>query len=479
MTMKPQLILSTLAMLGISTEASAAAVPGEEVVTHISPNGIEERCVILAHIPDGKYSSKDSKAEQAYCKVDFYSNSTAMCPRTWSATPGTMIYQLSAGPYKGNATQFELSACPKGQSAANYTTGRHHEFNTTLNMAGGSGTFSTAPLLYYHFSRYFDTHIHVPVAVQRTMDKKEHQQRVAQRGIELAPKENNLLLAAWQEMNKAEESPGQYKASSALFTEDHEQIYGVVLRSSGKRYGVLLNGARKSDSALGQNNEYQQTPAFLALRSPEPLKKAIRAGIEEAKNDPLIAGAMEQEISDKQIVYWMQDLTEITLLDYIFSQRDRVGNIHYEDYWYWKKGSNIRKQHARTRTPPRNMARHKPMRIQETFLNDNDAAGLTTCRNFSQETAILEKIRHFNPDTYRLLIKLDKDFSKQKKLYQYLKQNFGLSEEQLQQIVTNTHEAAGILKTNCKEKKLRFDLRPNRFFAKGGSKGKRLNCNRP
>lgn len=472
-------LLIALALLSITGNVSAAEVPGEEVILHTSPNKIEERCVILAHMPGGKYSSKDSKTEQAYCKVDFYSKFTAMCPRNWSNTPGTMIYQLSAGPYKGNAAKFELSACPKGQSAKNYTTGKQHEFIITMNIQGGNGTFSAAPLLYYHFSRYFDTHIHVPVAVQRSMDKEEHQRRITQRGIELTPKKNPLLVAAWREMNKADKNPAEYKASSAIFTEDHEQVYGVLLRSSGKRYDVLLNGARKSKSALEQYNEYQQTPAFLALRNPSPLKKAIRAGMDDAKKDPLFTEAMKSEISDQQIAYWMQDLTEITLLDYIFSQRDRLGNIHYKDYWYWKKGSKIRKQHARTKTPPRNMAKHKPVRIQETFLNDNDAGGLTTCRNFSQESAILEKIRHFNPDTYKRLIKLDKDFSQEGKLYSYVKENFGLTEEQFQQIVTNTHEAATVLKESCKEKKLRFDLDPDKFFARKSSKNKRLNCNKP
>lgn len=92
---------------------------------------------------------------------------------------------------------------------------------------------------------------------------------------------------------------------------------------------------------------------------------------------------------------------------------------------------------------------------------------------------MLQKLAHFNPDTYKRLIRLDKDFSRQDKIYRYLQQNFSLSEEQLQQIITNVHEAAEILRSSCNEKKLRFDLDPSSFFVRGNSRAKRLNCDNP
>jgi hypothetical protein len=477
--MKPYFYFSALTLLSIAGNLSAAAVTGGTVATHTSPNKIEESCVILEQMPGGEYSSKDSKEEQTYCKIDLYSKNIAMCPKIWSTSPGTIIYQLYAGPYKGKATKFEASVCSRGKSAVNYTTGKHLKFKNTMNMKGTSGTFSTASLLYYHFSRYFDTHIHVPVAVQRTMDNKAHLKRVTHRGVKLASKNRKMIHAAWLDMQKVQQKPELYKPTEELFTADRKQIYGVLLHSPGKRYGVLMNGTRKSGWGAGQNNDFQKTPPFLALRSSQPLKKAIREGIEEAEKDPIIKKAIKSEISDQQMVYWMQDLTEITLLDYIFSQQDRVGNIDFEEYWYWKKGSSVRKKHARTKTPAKNLAKHKPLRIQETFLNDNDAGSRNSYSNFTKKTKMLEKIRHFNPDTYRQLIKLDKDFSSKGKLYAYVKDSFGLNEKQFQQIVTNTHEATAILKESCKAKKLRFDLDPDKFFAKKSSREKRLNCDKP
>ena len=251
-----------------------------------------------------------------------------------------------------------------------------------------------------------------------------------------------------------------------------------MLQPVGKRCGVLVNGIAAQQGAPGDYAALSQTPALVALQNTQPLREAIAAGVEQAQQ-PQFSEAGAAEISDRQMAYWMQDLSEILLLDYIFSQQRRIGNIDCLDYWYWKTGRNIRKQLARTRTPPKNMARHKPLRIQDTVISNNSSSGLPSCRNLTREAGLLQKLAHFNPDTYKRLIRLDRDFSRQDELYRYLQQNFSLSEEQLQQIISNTREAAEILKGSCKEKRLRFDLDPTSFFVRGSSRGKRLNCDNP
>ena len=35
------------------------------------------------------------------------------------------------------------------------------------------------------------------------------------------------------------------------------------------------------------------------------------------------------------MMFWMTELSEICLLDYIFSQQDRPGNIDYRWVWYY------------------------------------------------------------------------------------------------------------------------------------------------
>lgn len=92
---------------------------------------------------------------------------------------------------------------------------------------------------------------------------------------------------------------------------------------------------------------------------------------------------------------------------------------------------------------------------------------------------MLERIRHYNPETYRRLIALDKDFQAQGKIYAYVRDTFGLTQTQLGQIVGNTHEAAGILRGTCKARKMRFDLDPNAFLAAGSAQSRKVDCDHP
>jgi hypothetical protein len=175
----------------------------------------------------------------------------------------------------------------------------------------------------------------------------------------------------------------------------------------------------------------------------------------------------------------MQDLTEITLLDYIFSQQDRIGNIDYLNYWYWVEDGQVKRAPADSGNVPEQIAAHHPIKLRRTQLNDNDAGGRVQYANFTKKTQMLEKIRHYSPDTYRRLLRLDQDFASQGELYRYVRATFGLSDGQLQQIVDNTRQAVAILRDTCHAGKLRFDLDPEAFLVTGKAPEQRLDCDRP
>jgi hypothetical protein len=106
-----------LLLSAISVPAAASdAVTGIETL-HQSPNGVVERCVRIAPIPDGEYGKDDLADEEAFCSIDLYAADVAMCPKTWSTSPGTMIYDVSEGPYAGDRVEFERNACKEGKSA--------------------------------------------------------------------------------------------------------------------------------------------------------------------------------------------------------------------------------------------------------------------------------------------------------------------------------------------------------------------------
>jgi hypothetical protein len=459
----------------------AAEAVANEAMRFRSPNGVDEHCLIADRIPGGVYSADDLAQERAFCGIDFYDGGYALCPKVFSTSPGTLVYDISRGPFAGRAAAFEAEQCRRSSPIKRGAIGEPVSFKTTMNDAHTSATFSTASLLYYHFSRFLDADVHVPVGVYRSMDKGVHLERVTGPGLDYSARRKGGAMnhAAWQILQKAEQHPSAYVSTDELFTADRKQIYGVLLHPHGDRYGPEINGTRRSGWGAGQNRDFQETAPFRALRSERPLAEAIEAGIQDAATDQTLRQAMRRGVSPEQMVYWMKELTEITLLDFLFSQQDRIGNIDYLSYWYWKDGRTVRSRPASGTRVPDDIAGHHPIRLRRTQLNDNDAAGRVQYANFTKTTGMLENIRHFSPDTYRRLIRLAEDLAAGGELYAYLEDNFRLDGRQLRQIVANTRQAADILRKSCHDQKLRFDLEPEAFLLTGEATEHMVDCDEP
>jgi len=363
----------------------------------------------------------------------------------------------------------ERNACGEGKSAKDLANGDLAKFKPTMNASGTSGTFAPSALLYYHFSRYFDTTVEVPVTVWRTMDAKKHLSEVARPGLAISGHNRSARMnnAGWQMLVAADQNPERYSPTDELFTSDRKQIFGVLTSSPGHRYGSEINGTRKSGWGKGQNFDFQETPAFLALRSEEPLKQAIAEGLAEGVRDPQIARDLGSETPPEQMVYWMKELTEIVLLDFIFSQQDRVGNIDFTPYYYWVSNGEVEHKKAKHHEPGDTTVPAEAKLIRRTNLNDNDAGGRVQYANFSKSTQMLEKLRHMDAGTYQSLMALDQDLQSKGPVHQWVSTSLGLDQGQIDQIVKNTNLAVGILKSTCDAGKLRFDLSPKEFLLTG------------
>ncbi|MBO9453005.1 hypothetical protein J7426_22270 [Tropicibacter sp. R16_0] len=452
-----------------------------QATTFESPNGVIERCIRIESIPTGVYTSSDLKVEEAYCEIDFYAPNTAICPKTWSTSPGMAVYDVSKGPYAGNRPEFERNACKEGKSAKGLAKDRVAKFKSTMNQKGTSGTFSTSSLLYYHFSRYFDTTVNVPVSVWRSMDAKAHLSEVAEPGLAISGGSHGGRMnhEGWRVFVAADSDPATYKPTDDLFTKDRSQIYGVLLDSPGHRYGSEINGTRKSGWGKGQNRDFQETPAFLALRSSKSLPEAIVEGLEKGRKDRQINKDLGPDVSDRQMAFWMQELTEIVLLDFIFSQQDRVGNIDFTPYWYWVEDGELKHKKAKHHEPDDGDVPANAELIRRSNLNDNDAGGRVEYANFAKSTQMLEKIRHFSTSTYRRLVALDNDLQVQGPIFVWLNQSLGLSDRQVTQVVKNTALASSILRNSCSAGDLKFDLDPVAFFLKNDASAEAIDCNDP
>lgn len=448
--------------------AVAAEVPGEST-RWLSPNGVTEVCVAVPQMAGGAYTDADRAQEQKLCAIDFYDGSHALCPKTFSTSPGTLVYPLPSGPFAGKAAEFERAHCAAHHIEKSDAPVAPVSYKMTMNTPDTSATFAPAALLYYHFSRYFDTAVHVPVAVYRSMDRAAQLERVASVGVRAASASGGSAMnrAGWQMLVEANQNPAAYRPTDELFTSDRENIFGVMLHSSGTRYGEEINGTRESGWGAGQNRDFQETAPFLALRENAPLASAIEQGYTKAAGNATLDKAMGARPSDLQMIFWMQELSEIALLDFIFSQQDRVGNIDYRHAWYWVDDGKVYERYSESGTPPADAAGHAPNRVRRSVINDNDAGGRVPYANFAKTTGMLQKLRHFNLHTYNQLLRLEADFAARGPLQDYLARAFGLSERQVQQVVNNTTAAASIMRQHCEAGELRFDLDPGQFLVHG------------
>ena len=445
----------------IMVAGAAGAADGDRVTEFTSPGGVLERCVAIAPMPGGEYSAADRASEAAFCTIDFYADDVAICPKTWSTSPATIVHDVSAGAWAHRGRDFEAEICSRGTKARNAAHRELAAYKITMNAPDTSATFSTASLLYYHFARYFDAAVHVPVAVYRSMDRQEHHDRIAVPGVRLTADKTSLKMihAAWRHMVSDEETPGTYQPARDVFTADRDDVFGVLLNQEGRRYSEAVNGTRESGWGDGQSRDFQRTPPFVALRTQGSLSAAIAAGRAAAVGHPKFQRYVKADTPDAQFVFWMQELTEITLLDYIFSQQDRIGNIDYVEYWYWVADGEVRQ--ARTRPAA---GAEGAIVLKRTQLNDNDAGAKPRYANYTKRTGMLKGIRHYAPGTYTRLMALADDFRLGGPLYHYVATRFGMSDSELAQIVDNTVAAAALLAAACEAGDLAFDLDPEAFL---------------
>lgn len=465
--MNTQLTSFTIAILTGLT--AFAGVPRGQVFSFQSPEGLTEQCIKIEQMPLATYSNKDLKQETKLCGLNLYAPQIAMCAKTWGTSPALVIYPNTTGL---QAEDFEAQTCLKGDEpkGTEIPLEKHAKIKFSMNDATTSATYSRASFLYYHLSRYFDVSIDVPVAVYRSMDKNVHYERVTSKVINNGKKNG----AAWKNFSQAEQNPASYKPPQELFTDDRKQIFGALLDGGGDKYTTDFNGLR-SKWGLTQTKEFMDTAPFQALRSHLPLKDAISMGDKLARANATMNKDLGKTVSPQQMITWMKELTEITLLDHILNQQDRVGNIHYKWYWQWVQDGEVQSLKANLKdqprpdvigkvSPPAEIASFYPMLIQKTRLVDNDAGVRTNYKNFGKIAGHLASLRHFNAKVYQKLMVLERDIKTKGPIYNYVVNTFNLTNDEIALLATNIFDAASILRNSCKSGQLQFDLKPEKFM---------------
>jgi hypothetical protein len=456
-----------------------------------------DQCIVLDRFPESsgaKYKAKDSDQEKKLCKIDFRDKNIGLCPKTWSTSPGTIVYDISQSKYAGKTEAFETEYCPAQrrlkdkvpgvQKLASYKQSINGQFNQRT-----SATFAQASPLYYHFSRYLNATVDVPVAVIRTMDAQEHFRRVTTRAHTIVS--SGMIANGWNVVTSAEKNPPGYVPTDEFYYGDPRDgmLYGMMAKGSGARYGAEFYGNIVGESYSEQYASWQKAPAFLALASSAALPDAIDSAVASSRGDPVVAKALGKSVSKEQMVLWMKETADIFLLDYIFNQQDRPGNVDYLWVWY-AVDANGKLQAEKVDSEAvrsgidgiplpddlKQTSRH--FLLQKTQANDNDA-GARRYSNFTKKFGLLAKERHASSVTYRQLLRLSNDFQAKGPLYTYLSNTYDLSAAYLEGIAQNTIQAAAIMNGTCKSGSIKFDLDPDAYLTTGKAQETRVDCENP
>jgi len=448
---------------GLST-AVAGGFESGAITPYVSANGVSEQCIEIAPMPKAHYSKHDLETQSDYCSIDF--SKVALCPKLWSTSPGTIIFDIDVDKFGGDYTGFERQQCAKGHHAKEAAIDKLASFKLSVTYKTTSATYAPSSWTYYHLSRYFKTGVHVPVAVYRSLDKQVHLERVVKPALKIVEGRHGLkmLKAGWGFLNSVETGQDMGSAGKELLTGNDSLVFGVLLDNKGDRYGVTFNGTRESGWGVGQNYDFQQTAPYLALRSSLPVAEAIKTGIHDARKNPKMAKKLSANRAPAQVAFWMNDALEITLLDYILGQQDRIGNIDYQWRWFWLKDGKLHTRHATGTEIPADLVEYKPVRLQRTAINDNDAGVRRGYTNYAIKTDMLSGLRHYSPHLYKKLAYLAKDLQSEGEIHQWFVKSSGLSSREIGAITEKTQNAFALLQSDCESGNLKLDLKPADFL---------------
>jgi len=453
--------------------ALGAPVKGE-VNEFTAPSGLNEQCIRIEPFPGAHYSKHDLKREKGYCQLDMYQ--LALCPKLWSTSPGTILYEIDADSFGGDVGQFEKQHCASGHHAKAAALDKVASFKSSVNDRDTSATYAPSSWVYYHLSRFLDTNTQVPVAVYRSMDASEHHNRVVLPALDITAGHRNLrmLAAGWRFLDQVESGGGSAASARAALTDEKRQVFGVMLDNKGDRYGPEFNGTRESGWGVGQNLDFQQTAPFLALRSALPVEEAAKQAIHDARKNPRMATKLPADTPLTQVIFWMQDVAEIALLDYVLGQQDRIGNIDFSWRWYWLDEGRLESSAAHGTTPPDSMKPFQPVRLRRSAINDNDAGVRRGYANFAKKSGMLDGLRHYPPGLYQKLGRLVADLAADGPARTWLVESAGLSSKEAAAIATRATEAFSKLKSDCESGALKLDI--DLHAALGGNQAGPTSC---
>lgn len=236
---------------------------------------------------------------------------------------------------------------------------------------------------------------------------------IALGGVALTENNANLerINTGWHTLVDIINDPSSYIGSDTygggpqdLISTDGDTVYGALLDGSGQSYGPELDRSIDTPWSVETYDELQMTPTFRALSSDAPLDMAISFGRSQTLGNFPEKQDQAENFSPQQLAFSMHDLSEVLLIDYIMSQKDRLGNIEYKPYFYWLDNGHVMRAEANGRTAGEGKVPEDAVRILRMRLNDSDMGGREEYTNRTELFGMLEKLLWFEIKAQRVIL---------------------------------------------------------------------------
>ncbi len=433
-----------LSILLLTTPAFAQM----NVVNSISKNGIAEKCFYPEKVLGYSVDKKQAKNFEKLCDIDPYSMKSQnadkkpalICPKLMSSSPG--LYLIENNSYLENDL-FKSTVCStrRPQKMINGVEYKKlAKFKTSLGF-----TKAHSSVVYNYLSKMVFENLTVPEAVFRSLDYSEQRKEsaFAMNQIQrLKIPKTQIIVDSWEWLNQTYSA----KLPTAELKFDDSTILGILIKDFKAIQYVELAAGPTNQTETEKNQVYKNV----------------------FSEKPIIQNYSQIQKSEIQNLFETQGISEMLVIDFILSQKDRYGsygNIHYIPYWLKISGSYFDFVKATLEDSEKRVeaAEIKEKQAQGYFLIkrisllDNDAAIKSPKENSNLKRNVPVRIRHMSQRTYSKIQNLNQLFENNLNVQEF-KNAFLLKDSDMKNIEFNLKAVSEILKTNCKSGFLKLDL---------------------
>ncbi|UOF01519.1 hypothetical protein [Bdellovibrio reynosensis] len=527
--------LSLYLALSLSPGITQAALnPADESIALKAYNFIvpgkrhEERCLILKPLPG--MPQKVTKDEEDLCRANLYNSvSTNPAPKTYYSCPKVHNTSIAIESYKipkgMGEIEFQKTVCPLSKAGkTKLKDAKDYPDKEVKFKFSSPGVSSGSMFGYYHVSNYLKA-VDIPASVLRTVDTDtvlEH----SLAGRYLSAVFKNSYLYRFYDMQTSlllnlkhgslSQIPSEYLGASHGLGIIPASFYNSTTRKLVSAPSYYQN-RQLTDDRLTIYGPLSENPSNEASYSEISGTKPAKTRIEKFKTSSVhypalkdfrpieqILGSRDLAVAGQKMM-GMQDTSSMLILDFLFENPDRIGNIHYKKKYFYrtsagkvrdisqKKFQELSAKDLTTLTPEEQETlkaiQQTGVELKVMLLKDND--GGFDSNPFKKHQVIVDVkrsaasydswkdnadiflnasmvVRHFNPDVYKGLVNLHGYvFSAQTKdaAKAYFTKGLQMTEGEYKDFSNNVLSIYRALYTNCKKNQLFLDLDTKNYFS--------------